>query len=90
MSWQPIETAPETTPDGVATICGYRNEDGETVLAFDYKEDGVWQEHENLVQYADAVAPRSSEGFSVRLPPREAPYTHYMELPQLPHIGTRN
>lgn len=77
MNWQLIETAPE----GEIVFVGWLDGEGEECYEIDYKEDGCWHKHEELVQYASAVAPRDMD-IPCKMPSVEAPYTHW--LPRMP------
>ena len=73
--WRPIETAPENE----VAVVSWTDEDGTEQFEFDYKEDGCWQAHESNFDFAHSVASPGS-----RMPPRDAPYQHWMPLPPPP------
>ncbi|HHA2702384.1 TPA: Lar family restriction alleviation protein [Stenotrophomonas maltophilia] len=78
--WQPIESAPA---DELVVVCWLDDEDTENPERheFDYIEDGMWVNHANLVEHAQAVAPPGS-----RVPKDHAPYQWWMPLPAPPEV----
>lgn len=78
LTWQPIETAPKDKLLVVGWLCA---EDSETPERheFDYIEDDVWVGHFDCVEHAQCVAPAGS-----RMPPADAPYQWWMDIPKLP------
>ena len=75
MIWQPIETAP--TDMELVVVLWVDPDDGEPRYDFDYREDGCWIIHEDNYQHY------CSAGFG-KGPHAEAPYTHWMPLPEPP------
>jgi len=75
--WRPIETAPE----GEVVLVGWRDErdDFAEHHTMDVLDEGVWHDHEEHVQWAEAVAPPGSV-----LPPQTAPYRWWRAIPPLP------
>lgn len=71
---QPISTAPEKT----VVVAAWVDEDGCTRYEFDFKEDGVWFEHNERYEHYLSCAPRD---IPCTGPSEEAPYTHWIELP---------
>lgn len=78
--WRPIESAPE----GQLFVVGWNECDGgpPACLEFDCKEDGVWMNHADNLEHAEAAAPPGS-----RMPGREAPYQWWLPIPQLPNTA---
>ncbi len=73
--WRPIAEAPENHLCVVGWVDG---EDGEERHAFDYIEDGLWVNHQDCIDHADAVAPAGSQ-----MPARNAPYRWFIEMPAM-------
>ncbi len=78
--WQPIESAPA---DELVVVCWLDDEGTENPERheFDYIEDGMWVNHANLVEHAQAVAQPGS-----RVPKDHAPYQWWMPLPDPPEV----
>jgi hypothetical protein len=72
--WRPIESS----PDGATVLVGWY-EEGEFHQMFDAKEEGLWIENGNAYEHFCASAPPGSRG-----PTQDAPYTHWMPLPNRP------
>lgn len=73
--WRQIAEAPENHLCVVGWVDG---EDGEERHAFDYIEDGLWVNHQDCIDHADAVAPAGSQ-----MPARNAPYRWFIEMPAM-------
>ena len=70
MSWQPIESAPETMAGPVVVY--WVDEAGSVWYELDYTEDGCWMRwHDN----ADHISIIGGHGVSYT-----PPYTHWMQL----------
>lgn len=79
MKWRPIGEAPENC--GLAVVF-WRDENGDQ-HDFDFREDGVWAIHAD--RYDDWLCVAKPEG-SIG-PSEDAPYTHFMLLPEPPEVG---
>ena len=76
--WQSIDTAPE----GKLVVVFWRDStDPENPERhdFDYLEDGVWANHHDNYDHFVCCAPAGSIG-----PSEEAPYTHWLDIPEVP------
>ncbi|MBB3802036.1 hypothetical protein FHR47_002284 [Xanthomonas arboricola] len=73
--WRLIAEAPENR---LCVVGWVDDEDGEERHQFDYIEDGLWVNHQEFVDHADAVAPACSQ-----MPARDAPYQWFIEIPAM-------
>lgn len=74
-TWQPIAAAPDDKP----LIVGWVDLTNTDRYYFDIKQDGVWQDHDDMCDMAEACAPAGSV-----LPNRNPPYEYFIEIPTLP------